>query len=189
VLRTACQQAKRWHDAGQAQVPIAVNISPMQLRQRNIIEKVVAALHDSGLESRWLELELTERALIHNADTVGGLLADLRSVGVRLALDDFGTGYSSLSYLHRFPVDKLKIDRSFVAASPSNASAAAIVHAVINLAHSMGLGIVAEGVETEAQLSFLAAAGCAAFQGYLSGPVSPPADLLRHVHGYSQAMN
>ena len=84
MLRTACQQAKRWHDAGQAQVPIAVNISPMQLRQRNIIEKVVAALHDSGLESRWLELELTERALIHNADTVGGLLADLRSVGVRL---------------------------------------------------------------------------------------------------------
>jgi len=188
VLREACFQAKRWHDQGLAQVPIAVNISPQQLRQRNIIEKVVAALHDSGLDSRWLELELTERALIHNAETVGALLADLRSAGVRLALDDFGTGYSSLSYLHRFPVDKLKIDRSFVSASPNDASASAIVFAVINLAHSMGLGIVAEGVETDAQLAFLAAAGCTAFQGYLSGPVSPPADLPRHIGQYGHTM-
>jgi predicted signal transduction protein with EAL and GGDEF domain len=187
VLREACAQAKRWQDEGMVPVPIAVNISPLQLRQRNIIEKVVSALHDSGLDSRWLELELTERALMHNPDTVGGLLADLRNAGVRLALDDFGTGYSSLSYLHRFPVDKLKIDRSFVSASPTDASAAAIVHAVINLARSMGLGIVAEGVETPEQLSFLAAAGCAAFQGYLSGPVSPPSDLVLHVGQYSQA--
>ena len=188
VLREACLQAKRWQDEGMAEVPIAVNISPMQLRQRNIIEKVAAALHDSGLDSRWLELELTERALLHNADTVGDLLADLRSAGVRLALDDFGTGYSSLSYLHRFPVDKLKIDRSFVAASPGDASASAIVHAVINLAQGMGLGIVAEGVETEQQLSFLAQAGCAAFQGFLSGPVSPPAELQRHIGHYTRAL-
>ena len=124
---------------------MAVTVSPMQLRQRSIIEKVAAALHDHGLDGRSLELELTERALIHNADSVGALLADFRSEGIHLALDDFGTGYSSLSDLHRFPVDKLKIDRSFAAAAPGDASAAAIVRAVINLAQSMGLDIVAEG--------------------------------------------
>jgi EAL domain-containing protein (putative c-di-GMP-specific phosphodiesterase class I) len=184
VLREACRQAKLWQDAGMAPVRMAVNISPLQLRQRNVIEKVSGALHDSGLGSEWLELEITERALIHNAESVGGLLADFRSAGIRLALDDFGTGYSSLSYLHRFPVDKLKIDRSFVAASPTDANAAAIVKAVINLASSMGLDIVAEGVETVEQLAFLASVGCVAFQGYLSGPVSPPAELAGHIGSY-----
>jgi EAL domain-containing protein (putative c-di-GMP-specific phosphodiesterase class I) len=185
VLREACLQAKRWQDAGLPRVRIAVNVSPLQLRQRNVIEKVFAALHDSGLDSQWLELEITERALIHDADSVGALLADFRSAGIRLALDDFGTGYSSLSYLHKFPVDKLKIDRSFVAASPTDSNAAAIVRAVINLARSMGLDIVAEGVETAEQLAFLDAAGCAAFQGYLSGPVSPPGDLAGHIGSYA----
>ena len=186
VLREACRQARQWRDAGLA-LRIAVNVSPVQLRQRSIIEKVVAALHDHGLDGCSLALELTERALIHNADSVGALLADFRSHGIRLALDDFGTGYSSLSYLHRFPVDKLKIDRSFVAASPGNASASAIVRAVINLAQSMGLDIVAEGVETPGQLAFLQAAGCASFQGFLSGPVGMPDDLLRHVQAFRAA--
>lgn len=186
ALREACRQARQWQDAGLA-LRIAVNVSPVQLRQRSIIEKVVAALHDHGLDGRSLELELTERALIHNADSVGALLADFRNEGIRLALDDFGTGYSSLSYLHRFPVDKLKIDRSFVAASPGDASAAAIVRAVINLAQSMGLDIVAEGVETLDQLAFLQASGCVGFQGFLSGPVGTPDDLLRHAQAFHEA--
>ena len=183
VLREACRQVREWRDAG-LNLRVAVNVSAVQLRQRNVIEKVTAALHDHGLQGDCLELELTERALIHNADSVGALLADLRAEGIRLSLDDFGTGYSSLSYLHRFPVDKLKIDRSFVAAAPADASAAAIVRAVINLAQSMGLDIVAEGVETPAQLAFLQAAGCAAFQGFLSGVVGPADALPAHVQAF-----
>lgn len=170
VLHQACLQAQRWHQAGWCRVPMAVNISPVQLRQRNIMEKVTSALHASGLPPEWLELELTEQALLHDTQRVGELLASFRSQGIRLALDDFGTGYSSLSSLHRFPVDKIKIDRSFVAASPKDSNAAAIVRAVINLARGMSLDLVAEGVETPSQLEFLKNEGCTTFQGFLSSP-------------------
>ncbi|PXW92864.1 PAS domain S-box-containing protein/diguanylate cyclase (GGDEF)-like protein [Sphaerotilus hippei] len=186
VLHEACLQAARWHASGVARVPIAINISPIQLRQRNILEKVASALHTSGLDARWLELEITERALIHNAESVGDLLADFRRAGVRIALDDFGTGYSSLSYLHRFPVQKLKIDRSFVAAAPADGNAAAIIRAVISLARSMSLDVVAEGVETPAQLAFLGAEACSAFQGFLASRGTPAADLAAQVEGYAR---
>jgi diguanylate cyclase (GGDEF)-like protein/PAS domain S-box-containing protein len=180
VLREACQQARRWQDAGLPKVPMAVNVSPVQMRQRRIIESVTTALHDSGLDPKYLEIELTERAIIHNLDEVRNLMADFRRDGVRLVLDDFGTGYSSLSALHRFPVDKLKIDRSFIADSVTDPGAAAIVRAVIHLASGMSLDIVAEGVESEAQLSFLRKEGCGAFQGFLAAQ-GCPADRLEEI--------
>jgi EAL domain-containing protein (putative c-di-GMP-specific phosphodiesterase class I) len=145
-------------------------------------------LYDSDLKPQWLELELTERALIQNTHSVGELLADFRRDGIRLALDDFGTGYSSLSYLHRFPVDKLKIDKSFVATCPTDNNAAAIVRAVINLAKSMKLDILAEGVETAEQLAFLNSEGCNSFQGFLSAPGIPADDFESAVNRYTTAV-
>jgi diguanylate cyclase (GGDEF)-like protein/PAS domain S-box-containing protein len=187
VLREACKQAKRWHDAGFPKVPMAVNMSPLQLRQRDVLDKVMGALKEADLASDLLEIEITERALILNPDDVGMVLNQFRSKGIQLSLDDFGTGYSSLSYLHRFPVDKLKIDRSFVAASPSDPNASAIIRSVISLAESLAIKIVAEGVETAEQLAFLDYSGCASFQGYLSGPVSSTGDLQTHASHYRAA--
>jgi diguanylate cyclase len=148
---------------------------------------VMGALKEADLASDLLEIEITERALILNPDDVGTVLNQFRSKGIQLSLDDFGTGYSSLSYLHRFPVDKLKIDRSFVAASPSDPNASAIIRSVISLAESLAIKIVAEGVETVEQLAFLDYSGCASFQGYLSGPVSATGDLQTHASHYRAA--
>jgi diguanylate cyclase len=164
-----------------------VNMSPLQLRQRDVLDKVMGALKEADLASDLLEIEITERALILNPDDVGMVLNQFRSKGIQLSLDDFGTGYSSLSYLHRFPVDKLKIDRSFVAASPSDPNASAIIRSVISLAESLAIKIVAEGVETAEQLAFLDYSGCASFQGYLSGPVSSTGDLQTHASHYRAA--
>jgi two-component system, chemotaxis family, CheB/CheR fusion protein len=183
VLRTACAQNREWQSRGLPKVPMAVNVSAAQLRQRNIIEKISAALHDSGLSPEFLELEITERAIIHDADQVGELLADLRDAGIRLALDDFGTGYSSLTYLQRFPVDKLKIDKSFVQKAPGDRNAMAIVRGVIYLAQGLQLKVIAEGVESRDQLDFLRGEHCWGFQGYLNGPALPVADFERmHLH-------
>lgn len=168
VLHRACAQARAWQLAGLPSVPVAVNVSALQLRRREILGTVTSALSRAGLAAQWLELELTERAIIHDPQSVGELLSDFRHMGIRLALDDFGTGYSSLSYLHRFPVDKLKIDHSFVAGALGDASAAAIVGAVVQLGRSLNLDVVAEGVETAEQLAFLKRQGCASFQGFLA---------------------
>ncbi|MFO1320797.1 MAG: EAL domain-containing protein [Burkholderiales bacterium] len=177
VLREACSQNRRWQDQGLCRVPIAVNLSAMQLRYSNIIEKVVAALKAGRLDPRYLELELTERAIIHHPESAGEILSAFRREGIRLALDDFGTGYSSLTHLHRFPVDKLKIDRSFVAAAPKDESAAAIVRGVINLARGLQVDVVAEGVENPAQYDFLRREHCWGFQGYFGSPPVPGAEL------------
>jgi EAL domain-containing protein (putative c-di-GMP-specific phosphodiesterase class I) len=177
VLNEACRQNRKWQDAGLPRVPIAVNVSPAQFRHRNLIEKVSAALHDSGLEPCDLELEITERVLTHNNDLAAEMLGLFHRMGIRLAIDDFGTGYSSMTYLHRFPIDKLKIDRSFVAAAPSDKTAAMIVRAIVGLGHGLGVAVVAEGVETAAHLELLRNEGCRAYQGYLFSRPVPSADF------------
>jgi len=176
VLRTACAQAKKWQDSGLPAVPVAVNVSAVQFRQQGFPEVVRRVLQDTGLEPKYLELELTESLLLTNADVMFSILQDLREMGVKLTIDDFGTGYSSLSYLRKFRVNRLKIDRSFiedVAASPDDA---AITKAIIKMAKALNLEVIAEGVETEAQLSFLQAQQCFDVQGYY---FSKPVDAVK----------
>ncbi|MDP1896910.1 MAG: EAL domain-containing protein, partial [Sulfurimicrobium sp.] len=173
VLRTACKQTKAWHDAGLPPVRIAVNISGRQFRE-NIPQLVEQVLAESGLPPQYLELEITESVAMQHAETTEQTLGVLRDMGVRLSIDDFGTGYSSLSYLKRFPINKLKLDQSFVRDIISDPDDAAISSAIIALAHGMKLEVIAEGVETESQLSFLRSHGCDAIQGYyFSRPVAP----------------
>jgi diguanylate cyclase (GGDEF)-like protein len=166
VIRSACEQLRAWQHAGIAPVPIAVNLSAKQLQHHDICSVVERALRDCAVPASLLELEVTEGTAMHNAEKAIVTLGRLKALGVRISIDDFGTGYSSLSYLKRFPVDALKLDRSFVKDLPGDAEDAAIARAVINLAHSLDLDLIAEGVETEAQLAFLAANGCDAIQGY-----------------------
>jgi diguanylate cyclase (GGDEF)-like protein/PAS domain S-box-containing protein len=173
VLRTACAQARKWQDEGLPAVPIAVNVSAVQFRQdgfRNLIKNV---LRETGLPPQYLELELTESLLLTNADVMFSVLSELNEMGLQLAIDDFGTGYSSLSYLKQFPVKKLKIDRSFIKNVVLNQSDAAITTAIIGMAKSLGLKVIAEGVETEAQMSFLREHRCDEIQGYyFSKPIT-----------------
>jgi diguanylate cyclase (GGDEF)-like protein/PAS domain S-box-containing protein len=182
VLRGACEQGRQWQDMGFPGIVVAVNLSANQFRQKNLTELVERALHATGLDPGHLELELTESVVMHNVDEVLSTLRDLKSIGVNISLDDFGTGYSSLSYLKRFPIDKLKIDRTFVRDIISNPEDAAIARAVIAMAHSLDMRVVAEGVETAEQLEFLRANHCDLFQGfYYARPLSATdsTDLLR----------
>ncbi|MDP2785493.1 MAG: EAL domain-containing protein [Sulfurimicrobium sp.] len=173
VLHTACKQTKAWHDAGLPPVRVAVNISGRQFRE-NIPQLVEKALAESGLPPQYLELEITESVAMQHAESTEKTLTALRDMGVRLSIDDFGTGYSSLSYLKRFPINKLKLDQSFVRDIISDPDDAAISMAIIALAHGLKLDVIAEGVETESQLSFLRSHGCDAIQGYyFSRPVAP----------------
>ena len=175
VLRTACNQLQTWINAGLPELRVAVNLSVRQLLQKEFTKTVQMALQDTGLSPHLLELEITESTLMENAQDTLAALHELRAIGLRLSIDDFGTGYSSLSYLKRFPVDIIKIDRSFVQDTPDDADDAAIVTGIIALAHSLRLEVVAEGVETEAQLRFLREQNCDILQGYyLSKPI--PAD-------------
>jgi diguanylate cyclase (GGDEF)-like protein len=175
VLRTACRQLQTWIAAGLPEMRVAVNLSVRQLLQKDFATTVERALNDTGLAPHLLELEITESTLMENAQDTLQALHQLRSLGLRLSIDDFGTGYSSLSYLKRFPVDIIKIDRSFVQDTPDDVDDAAIVTGIIALAHSLRLEVVAEGVETEAQLRFLRGKSCDILQGYyLSKPI--PAD-------------
>jgi diguanylate cyclase (GGDEF)-like protein len=177
VLRTACAQLKAWHNEGLPPLRVAVNLSVRQLLQKDFSRTVEAVLADTGLAPHLLELEITESTLMENAQDTLTALHRLRSLGVRLSIDDFGTGYSSLSYLKRFPVDIIKIDRSFVRDVPQDADDAAIVTAIIALAHSLRLEVVAEGVETAAQLHFLQARHCDLLQGYHLSPAIPAAQF------------
>jgi predicted signal transduction protein with EAL and GGDEF domain len=172
VLREACRQARAWQDGGLPPMPIAINISAVELRAKDFVAGVRATLKETGLEPRYLELELTETFLMQDSDSTADVLHALKDVGVRLALDDFGTGYSSLSYLKRFPIDTLKIDRSFVRDLTTDADDASIVSAVISMGNSLHMRVVAEGVETREQLAFLQAQNCPYGQGYhFSRPV------------------
>jgi diguanylate cyclase (GGDEF)-like protein/PAS domain S-box-containing protein len=176
VMEEACRQALNWQQSGWPELTVSVNLSALQFRRPGLIEMVAGALERTGLPPHLLELELTESILLQDAEGNLDTVRRLKALGVRLSIDDFGTGYSSLSYLKRFAVDKLKIDRSFVRDIGTDPDDAAIVRAVIQLARSLRLGIIAEGVETEEQLDFLREEGCLEVQGYLiSRPVAPPA--------------
>ena len=175
VLRQACADACKWP----AHVKLAVNLSPLQFRTGNLFVAVKQALEQSGLSPKRLELEITETLLLEKADHVLETLHALRALGVGISMDDFGTGYSSLSYLRSFPFDKIKIDRSFVHDLASNAEGQAIVHAILSLGSSLGITITAEGVETDAELACLQAAGCHEGQGYLFSKAQPQAEILK----------
>ncbi len=169
----AARQVALWLRAGLTPVPIAVNVSARQCLNRDLVQVVRLALQETGIPPQLLSLEITETTAMSDADQVIGLLQDIRALGVRLAVDDFGTGYSSLAHLKRFPIDELKIDRSFVSDIATDKDSAAIVRATIALAHSMGLQVVAEGVETEEQSRYLAGQHCDIAQGYLFGRPEP----------------
>lgn len=182
VLRTACVQLAAW--AGQpevAQLTLAVNLSAQQLRQADFVEQLLQVLDETGANPQRLKLELTESMLVTNVEDAIEKMQALKARGVRFALDDFGTGYSSLAYLRRLPLDQLKIDQSFVRDVLSDPSAAALAQSIVALAQTMGLGVIAEGVETAAQREFLARAGCHAYQGYHFGRPVPLAEFEAQV--------
>ncbi len=173
VLREACIQNKAWQDEGYPPVSVSVNMSGRQFRRKDIVELVASILEETSLEPQYLELELTESIIMHDVESTINTLKGLKKMGVKLAIDDFGTGYSSLAYLKLFPIDHLKIDRSFVFNISSDANDAAIANSVVVLAHSMNLKVVAEGVETAEQLEILRKQGCDYVQGYFfSKPLS-----------------
>jgi diguanylate cyclase (GGDEF)-like protein len=167
VLRNACHEMKKWIDAGMKPIRMAVNVSARQLRRRDFCEVVAGVLAESGLPPELLELEITESSVMENPEEAIDILQRIGRMGVTLAIDDFGTGYSSLAYLKLFPIDHLKIDRSFVADIEIDLNDRAIAFGTIALAHSLGLNVIAEGVETEDQLELLRTNGCDEVQGYL----------------------
>jgi diguanylate cyclase (GGDEF)-like protein len=194
VLREACRQVARWAADGFEPRPVAVNLSARQFRMANFDRVVARTLRQTGIDPALLELELTESLLMQDPEETVRMLATLKRYGVRLAVDDFGTGYSSLAYLRRFPIDALKIDRAFVAEAAANADDGKIAAAIIDLGHSLGLRVVAEGVETPEQLEFLRARGCDEVQGFLISaplaarearerlsPAAPESDAVREL--------
>jgi EAL domain-containing protein (putative c-di-GMP-specific phosphodiesterase class I) len=182
VLREACRQNRAWQDQGLPPLPIAVNLSAIQFNRRNMADTISAILAETRLEPRYLELEFTESAVMHDSRELATMIGRLDDLGVQLSLDDFGTGYSSLSYLRRFHLDKLKIDQSFVRDIDLDVDDAAIVAAIIGMARNLKVMVIAEGVETAAQCEFLRSHGCDGIQGYLfSKPLTAQdfADLLK----------
>ena len=167
VLQTACAQNKAWQDAGVPPIVVSVNVSPRQFRHESLVQTVAEVLRSTGLEPRYLELELTESMVMHDPPKLVAMLDELKELGVKIAVDDFGTGYSSLSYLKRFPVDRLKVDRSFVENMTTESDDATIVRTIIALGHNLGLKVVAEGVETAQQARALRAYQCDEAQGFL----------------------
>jgi diguanylate cyclase len=177
VLRTACAQARAWQESGKPELRVSVNVSPRQFQQKDLLGSVVAALEDAGLDSRFLEVELTESSIMQNPEAAVTALNGFRDLGVKVLIDDFGTGYSSLGYLKRLPIDGLKLDRTFVNGATTDPDDAALVMAIITLAHNLRLEVIAEGVETEEHLRFLRLLRCDGGQGYFFGkPV--PANLF-----------
>jgi diguanylate cyclase (GGDEF)-like protein/PAS domain S-box-containing protein len=175
VARTACLQVRAWQRAGFGELRVAVNLSPRQFMQKGLVQSIATVLSETGLAARYLELELTESMVMTDVDNAIAILGELKNLGVPISIDDFGTGYSSLSYLRRFPLDVLKIDRSFTNDVTSDANNAAIVVSIIALAHNLQLKVIAEGVETAEQLAFLRQHGCDQIQGYyFSRPVAAP---------------
>ena len=169
ALFEACRQAKAWQDAELPNFQMAVNVSAAQFSEPNLVETVALALEQSGLAPRDLELEITESMVLHDIDHAIEKLERLHQMGIDLAIDDFGTGYASLTYLKRMPVHRLKIDQSFIAGVPDDEGDAAITESVINLGRTLGLEVIAEGVENVRQLAFLKKCGCDVAQGYYLG--------------------
>jgi diguanylate cyclase (GGDEF)-like protein/PAS domain S-box-containing protein len=187
VLRTACAQNKAWQDAGLPPLRVAVNLSARHFRHQALVETVGRALESTGLDPRYLELELTESVLMEGAETTISTLHALKAMGVRLSVDDFGTGYSSLSYLKRFPIDTLKIDQSFVQDITHDSDDAVIATLIISMAHALNLTVVAEGVENQGQVEFLKPHGCDHMQGFLFGRPMPAADFVEYLKRNSGA--
>lgn len=179
VLRQACLQAQAWRAAGLPALTLAVNISARQFRQANLIEVVRRILRETGFNPADLELEITETAMMERRENMAGILAAVKDLGIQVAIDDFGTGYSSLLYLKRFPVDKLKIDRGFVRDIPSDGNDMEIAATIIAMGLNLNLKVIAEGVETREQLSFLKDRGCTLFQGYLFSKPMPAEEITR----------
>jgi EAL domain-containing protein (putative c-di-GMP-specific phosphodiesterase class I) len=173
VLRTACRQCVEIQKRTGQSLKLAVNVSPRQIQRQDVVELVRGALQDSGLEARCLELEITEGTLMRKPEEGAAMLRRLRLLGVGVVIDDFGTGYSSLSYLSRFPIDKLKIDRSFVRDLETDSADAAIVCAIIAMAHSLKVRVIAEGVETKSQETYLRERGCDEAQGFYYSEAVP----------------
>jgi len=184
ALEEACRQLKKWQQQGLNELTVAVNISGRQFRQTCLPEVIAKVLKNTGLQSKYLELELTESLLIENIGHVVDTMYLLKDMGTKLVIDDFGTGYSSLSYLKQFPVDKLKIDRSFIAEMASNENDAAIAKAIINLGHSLNIQIVAEGIETEYQKDFLMTHGCDFAQGYYFKQPDTPDNIVDYLKNF-----
>ncbi len=185
VIREACRQTRAWQLDGVPMLRVSVNLSASQFRDSGLVDSIRLALEDAGLQARYLEVELTESAVMSDPEQSIAILEHLSAMGVLVSVDDFGTGYSSMSYLRRFPIDKLKIDRVFIDEIASRPEDASIVRAIVSLAHSLLLKVVAEGVETPAQLEFLKTAGCDEYQGYHFSRPLPAADferLIRESH-------
>jgi EAL domain-containing protein (putative c-di-GMP-specific phosphodiesterase class I) len=178
VLQTACQQLAQWQQSPTtAHLQLAVNVSARQFRQENFVALVPCVIDDTGVAPHGLKLELTESLVLDNVDDTIAKMTALKALGVRFSMDDFGTGQSSLSYLTRLPLDQLKIDQSFVRNIGIKPSDGVIVQTIIGMAANLGLNVIAEGVETQAQQAFLASHGCVFYQGYLFGRPTPLADF------------
>jgi len=177
LLKTASRQNKTWQDLGFAPIRVAVNLSASHFKNYNMVLAVKQALEESGLAPRWLELEITEYIVMDNIEETLNMLHELKAMGLSFAMDDFGTGYSSFAHLKKYPIDLLKIDRSFVKDITINPDSVAIITAIIAMAKSLNLSVIAEGVETEQQQAFLKEQGCCKTQGFLySRPL--PVDAL-----------
>ncbi len=186
VLRAACQEAQRWRRLGLPALRVAVNMSPLQFRRQNVCEQVAAALRETGLDPRRLELELTENIVMENVDSVVNDLGSLQKMGVQFSLDDFGTGYSSFKYVKNFPIDRLKIDQYFIRAMSENGRDLAIVRAIISMAKTLGFAVTAEGVETYEQMQLLATESCDEVQGYFFSRPLPAEEFVALVRSQSR---
>jgi EAL domain-containing protein (putative c-di-GMP-specific phosphodiesterase class I) len=185
VLKTACTQNKAWQQQGLAPVRVAVNLSPRQFAQKNLLEDIARVLKQTGLDPAYLELEITESVVMNNPEQAVILLNRLKAFGIHFAIDDFGTGYSSLNYLKRFPLNTLKIDRTFIRDLPGDSDDAAITQAILAMAHSLRLGVVAEGVETAEQMRFLLDNHCDEIQGYYFSRPQPANDIAPLLRDYA----
>jgi len=183
VLREACRQSRAWQQAGLLPIRIAVNVAASQFRAGDLVATISRALADASLEARFLEVELTESAVMSDPEESIKILEQLSEMGVLVSVDDFGTGYSSMSYLRRFPIDQLKIDRSFLSEMTARSDDASIVGAIVSLAHNLRLKVVAEGVETAAQLDLLKTLGCDQYQGYQFSPAVPAVEFEALMRG------
>ncbi len=188
VLREACEQTRRWRQSGRHLLRVAVNLSARQLQQEDLVERVTEIIAETGVSPRQVQLEITEGAVLRDEDRIIVTLHALRDMGIEIALDDFGTGYSSLTYLKRFPINAVKVDRSFVRDLERDPSDAAIVSTVVAMAENLRLKVIAEGVESEGQLNFLRERGCDEFQGYLVSPAVPPEEFEPFFNGGPPAL-
>jgi EAL domain-containing protein (putative c-di-GMP-specific phosphodiesterase class I)/CheY-like chemotaxis protein len=177
VLKTACMDNKRWQNAGYPPIVVAVNLSPRQFWDPGMVKTIAGILNESGLEPRYLELEITEGMVMRDVENALSMVRELKALGIKLSIDDFGTGYSNLSHLKRFPFDKIKMDISFVREVTHDPGSAAIAKTIIAMAHYLNLRVIAEGIETEGQLSYLRLRGCDEMQGFYFSKALPCRDF------------